>query len=72
MSNELHSLTDELGHLTSELRSLVTQSQNLALQQRKLLAYSASLQREYAAEVDRTLTPMLGKHSTPSKPRLQG
>jgi len=50
----------------------VTQSQNLAQQQRKLIAYSASLQREYAAEVDRTLTPMLSKQSTPTKPQLQG
>lgn len=72
MTTELHRLTGELEHLTSELRALVTESQKIALQQRRLLQVSASLHREYAEQVDRTITPLLNKHLTPAKPHLQG
>lgn len=72
MTTDLHRLTDELEHLTSELRMLVNERQHIAIQQKQLVEISVSLQREYAEQVDRTLGPMLAKHSAPARPQLQG
>ena len=72
MTTDLHNLTDKLGRLTSELRTLVSQRHDLSAQQKRLVEVSASLQREYADQVDRTFTPMLAKQSAPAKPQLQG